>query len=80
MPIESVISAAHAVDPVFVVLSAVDVERVRRSTAELKSLARAQRICLGGAGAGEAEANAIGATLLVGGPVEEAQRLTELAS
>jgi len=80
MPIESVISAAHAVDPVFVVLSAVDAERVRRSTAELKSLARAQRICLGGAGAGEAEANAIGATLLVGGPVEEAQRLTELAS
>jgi MerR family transcriptional regulator, light-induced transcriptional regulator len=80
MPIESVISAALAVDPVFVVLSAVNAERVRRSTAELKSLARAQRICLAGAGAGEAEAKAIGATFLVGGPVEEAQRLTELAT
>jgi MerR family transcriptional regulator, light-induced transcriptional regulator len=79
MPIESVISAARAVDPVFVILSAVDTERVRRSTPELKSLARAQRICLGGAGAGEAEAKTIGATLLAGGPVEEAQRLTELA-
>jgi MerR family transcriptional regulator, light-induced transcriptional regulator len=80
MPIESVISAARAVDPVFVVLSAVDTERVRRSTPELKSLARVQHICLGGAGAGVAEAKAIGATLLVGGPVEEAQRLTELAT
>jgi MerR family transcriptional regulator, light-induced transcriptional regulator len=80
MPIESVISAARAVEPVFVVLSAVDAERVRRNTAELKSLARAQRICLGGAGAGEADAKAVGAILLVGGPVEEAQRLTELAT
>jgi DNA-binding transcriptional MerR regulator len=78
MPIESVISAARTVDPVFVVLSAVDGERVKRSTAELKSSALAQRICLGGAGAAEADAKAIGATLLLGGSVEEAQRLTEL--
>ena len=74
------ISAARAVDPAFVVLSAVDSETFRRSTAELKSLARTQSICLGGAGAGEAEARAIGATLLGGGPVEEAQRLTELVT
>lgn len=80
MPIESVISAARAVDPAFVVLSAADAERFGRSIAELKSLARTQSICLGGAGAGEAEAKAIGATLLAGGPVEEAQRLTELAT
>ena len=80
LPIESVISAARAVDPAFVVLSAVDPESFRRSAAELKSLARTQSICLGGAGAREAEAKAIGATLLGGGPVEEAQRLTELAT
>jgi DNA-binding transcriptional MerR regulator/methylmalonyl-CoA mutase cobalamin-binding subunit len=80
MPIESIVSAARAVDPAFVVLSAVDSERVRRSTAELKKLGRAHSICLGGAGFGEAEAKALGATLLEGGPVEEAQRLTELAT
>ena len=80
VPIESVVSAARAVDPSFVVISAVDAERFRRSTAELKSLARTHSVCLGGAGAGEAEARAIGATLLDGGPVEEAQRLTELAT
>jgi methanogenic corrinoid protein MtbC1 len=80
MPIESLISAAGAVDPAFVVLSAVDRESFKRSTAELKSLARTQNVCLGGAGAREAEARAIGATLLDGGPVEEAQRLTELAT
>jgi len=77
-PIDSVSSAARAVDPAFVVLSAVDTESFRRNTAELKSLARTQSICLGGAGAREAEAQAIGATLLGGDPVEEAQRLTEL--
>jgi len=80
LPIESVISAARAVDPAFVVLSAVDTETFTRSTKELKSLARTQSICLGGAGATEAVARAIGATLLDGGPVEEAQRLTELAT
>ena len=51
-----------------------------RSTAELKALARTQSICLGGAGATEAVARAIGATILDGSPVEEAQRLTELAT
>lgn len=80
MPIESVISAARAVDPAFVVLSAVDTESFTRSRAELKSLARTQSICLGGAGATETVARAIGATLLDRGPVEEAQRLTELAT
>ena len=80
LPIESVLSAARAVDPAFVVLSAVDTESFSRNMAELKSLARTRSICLGGAGATEAEAEAIGATLLDGGPVEEAQRLTELAT
>jgi MerR family transcriptional regulator, light-induced transcriptional regulator len=80
MPIESVSGAAHAVDPAFVVLSAVDAESFRRFAAELRALAREHRTCIGGAGAREAEAAAIGATLLSGGPVEEADRLTELAA
>jgi MerR family transcriptional regulator, light-induced transcriptional regulator len=80
MPIESVSGAAHAVDPAFVVLSAVDPESFRRFSAELRTLAREHRNCIGGAGAREAEATAIGATLLSGGPVEEADRLTELAA
>jgi len=80
MPIESVSGAAHAVDPAFVVLSAVDPESFRRFSAELRALAREHRTCIGGAGAREAEATAIGATLLSGGPVEEANRLTELAA
>jgi methanogenic corrinoid protein MtbC1 len=79
VPIESVMSAARAVDPAFVVLSAVDGERFRQSRAELESVATTQSICLGGAGAEEAEAAAIGATFLGGGPVDEAQRLTKLA-
>ena len=79
MPIESVISAAHAIDPAFVVLSAVDPESFLRFATELRALAGEHRTCIGGAGAREAEATAIGATLLSGGPVEEADRLTELS-
>ncbi len=80
MPIESVSGAANAVDPAFVVLSAVDPESFLRFATELRALAREHRTCIGGAGAREAEATAIGATLLSGGPVEEADRLTELAA
>jgi len=79
MPIESVISAAHAVDPAFVVLSAVDPESFLTLATELRALAGEHRTCIAGAGAREAEATAIGATLLSGGPVDEADRLTELA-
>jgi DNA-binding transcriptional MerR regulator len=78
MPVESVLSAARAVDPAAVVLSAVDPERFRRLTSELETLAREHRIYFGGAGAREVDAKAAGATLLSGGPVEEAERLTEL--
>jgi DNA-binding transcriptional MerR regulator len=80
MPIESVLSAAHAVEPAFVVLTAVDPESFLRFATEVRTLAAEHRVCIGGAGAREAEAAAIGATLLSGGPVEEADRLTELAA
>jgi DNA-binding transcriptional MerR regulator len=80
MPIESLVSAARAVEPAFIVLSAVDVKSFRRFASELTSLAREYRLCLGGAGAREAEAKAAGATLLPGGPIGEANRLTELVA
>lgn len=79
-PVESVVSAADAVDPEFVVLSAVDAKSFRKLVPELRALARSHRICIGGAGAREAEAKAIGATLLSGTPVEEADRLAEVAA
>jgi MerR family transcriptional regulator, light-induced transcriptional regulator len=80
MPIDSISGAAHVVEPACVVLSAVDPESFLRFTTELRALAREHRTCIGGAGAREAEAAEIGATLLSGGPVEEADRLTELAT
>ena len=79
-PVESVVSAADAVDPEFVVLSAVDAKSFRKLVPELRAFARSHRICIGGAGAAEAEAKAIGATLLSGTPVEEADRLAEVAA
>ena len=78
-PVESVVSAADAVDPEFVVLSAVNAKSFRKLVRELRALARNHRTCIGGAGAGEAEAKAIGATLLSGSPVEEAERLAQVA-
>jgi DNA-binding transcriptional MerR regulator/methylmalonyl-CoA mutase cobalamin-binding subunit len=79
-PIESVVSAADAVDPEFVVLSAVNAKSFRKLVPELRALAGKHRTCIAGAGAGKAEAKAIGATLLSGSPVEEAERLAEVAA
>jgi MerR family transcriptional regulator, light-induced transcriptional regulator len=78
-PIESVVSAADVVAPAWVVLSAVDPARYREFRSELRALARAHRICIGGPGATEVEAQTIGATALAGGAVDEAERLAALA-
>jgi DNA-binding transcriptional MerR regulator len=78
-PVESVAGAADVLEPTAIVLSAVDPAGFRTFRSELKALAREHRTCIGGAGAEEAEAKAIGATLLSGGPVEEAERLAEIA-
>src|SRR4051794_14104609 len=80
LPIESVVSAAAAVDPAFVVLSSVSPTGFRRFARELRPLAKKHRVCIGGAGASEAEAEAMNATLLADGPVEEADRLRELVA
>jgi MerR family transcriptional regulator, light-induced transcriptional regulator len=77
-PIDSVASAALAFAPGFVVLSAVTAERFSAIADELRELAKATRLCLGGAGAAAADVGA-GALALDGDPVHEAERLTELS-
>ncbi len=77
-PIESVANAALAFAPEFVVLSAVTAERFRARADELRELAKATRLCLGGAGAAVADVGA-DALALDGDPVHEAERLTHLS-
>ena len=79
-PVESVAGAALVLEPAAVVLSAVAPGAFQTYRADLRALAKQHRTYVGGAGATEADAKAIGATLLSGGPVEEAERLTELAA
>jgi MerR family transcriptional regulator, light-induced transcriptional regulator len=79
-PVESVAGAAVVLEPAAVVLSAVDPGGFQTYRAELRALAAKHPTYVGGAGASEAAAKAIGATLLSGGPVEEAERLAELAA
>jgi MerR family transcriptional regulator, light-induced transcriptional regulator len=75
-PIDSVASAALAFAPGFVVLSAVTAERFSAIADELRELAKATRLCLGGAGAAaDVGADAIE---LNGDPIDEADRLTTL--
>lgn len=76
-PLTSVADAAHASDAEFAVVSAVTPNPFREHRDELRKLARTQRLCLGGAGAVEAELD-VDAEILSGGPVDEADRLTSL--
>lgn len=76
-PLASVADAAHAADAVFVVVSAVSAERFRAHREELTQLAHRQRLCLGGAGAPDAELG-VDVEILDGGLVEEAERLNAL--
>jgi DNA-binding transcriptional MerR regulator len=78
-PVESVGNAAQAFGPRFVVISAVSSDRFRASLAELRKLARHERLCLGGAGAAAAELD-VDALLLPRDPVEEADHLTSLVA
>jgi MerR family transcriptional regulator, light-induced transcriptional regulator len=79
-PIDSIASAADAVGPAWVVVSAVDPQRYRELRSELRALARTHPVCIGGPGATEDEAKAIEATYLSGGAVEEAERLAALVA
>jgi DNA-binding transcriptional MerR regulator/methylmalonyl-CoA mutase cobalamin-binding subunit len=76
-PLTSVADAAQASAAVFVVVSAVTPKPFRAHGDELRTLAHRQRLCLGGAGAAEAALD-VGAEILSGDPVEEAERVTAL--
>jgi DNA-binding transcriptional MerR regulator len=77
-PIASVADAARSCDPAFVVVSAVDAQTIERHLDELDQLTHEFRLCLGGAGAATIPRQ-IDALTLLGDPVAEADRLTELA-
>jgi methanogenic corrinoid protein MtbC1 len=77
-PLASVADAAHACDPRFVVVRAVAPRAFRSHRAELAELATRHRLCLGGAGANGANLEDA-VEILTGGPVDEAERLTQLA-
>jgi DNA-binding transcriptional MerR regulator len=62
--------------PEIVILAAVDVDRFQHSIPDLAALTRHASLGLAGAGATAALADAVGATVLTGDPVTEAQRLT----
>ena len=76
-PLASVADAARACHPELVVVSAVGRRVFGRHRSELEQLAAEHRLCLGGAGA--AAANIENVEVLAAGPVEEAERLTQLA-
>jgi len=76
-PIASLTDAVQSCEPALVVVSAVNRRVFRRHAAELEQLSRAARLCLAGAGAARAEVDG-GVLRLSQGPVEEAERLTQL--
>jgi len=77
-PIASLADAVRSCDPTFVIVSAIDAGAFRRHAAELRQLAREARLCFGGAGAARTRVNA-DVLRLTGGPVDEAEQLTQLA-
>jgi MerR family transcriptional regulator, light-induced transcriptional regulator len=62
--------------PDIVILAAVTPERFQESISELITLARTASLRLAGAGATTSLADTVGATVLAGDPITEAQRLT----
>jgi MerR family transcriptional regulator, light-induced transcriptional regulator len=76
-PLETVESAAHALEPAVVVLSASTGDRVDEIAHELKAFARRHRVGLGGKGA-ETAPQDLGVVLLPNGPVQAADELTSL--
>ena len=76
-PITSVADTVQALDPTFVVVSAVDSRAFRRHAVELQQLSRDTSLCLGGAGAAGTHLGDDVLTLS-DDPVAEAERLTKL--
>jgi DNA-binding transcriptional MerR regulator len=78
-PLESVQNAADAFAPSVVVVSGVSAERFQTQAADLRRLVETHRLCLGGDGAAEAQLE-FDVERLTGGPIDEAERLTEQAA
>jgi MerR family transcriptional regulator, light-induced transcriptional regulator len=78
-PLDTVSRAADDLRPGLVVLSTVSDDRARAAADELRSLAGRHRVAVGGAGATDGVAEAIGAIALTGDVVVEAGRVTALA-
>lgn len=78
-PLDTVSRAADDLRPGLVVLSTVSDDRARAAVDELRSLAGRHRVAVGGAGATDGVAEAIGAIALTGDVVVEAGRVTALA-
>ena len=76
-PLETVESAAHALEPAFVVLSATTDDRADPVATELKPFARRRRLALGGKAFKKAPQD-LRDLLLPDGPVEAADELTSL--
>jgi MerR family transcriptional regulator, light-induced transcriptional regulator len=79
-PFESIDSAARAFEPDLVVISAVASERFDGLAGDLRSLARAHRVCLAGAGANGIDGSEFAVEILSGDPVTEAERLSQPTS
>jgi len=77
-PLESVVDAARSSAPVFVVVSSVSRRTLEEHRRQIEEIAGDFRVCVGGAAAEAADLPG-GIVRLVGGPVEEAERLTEMA-
>jgi methanogenic corrinoid protein MtbC1 len=77
-PLETVAEAARLASPACVVISSIDPTSIRRNRDQIAELARDYRVCLGGAGAAAAGLEADVLTL-TGNPVDEAERLTQVA-
>jgi DNA-binding transcriptional MerR regulator len=74
-PLEG-IERASANEPDLIVLSAVSREPIRSFAAQIRQLAEQHRVALGGAGASEADEQALGVVFLGDDPVSGADRLT----
>ena len=75
-PLDTLDEAASSLAPALVVLSATAAERVEPIATGLRKLARRHTLALGGGGADERAAKAIGALVLSGDPVAAADHVT----
>jgi DNA-binding transcriptional MerR regulator len=75
-PSEDISATLPGLTPAVVVLSAVTPQRFEEAAREIQELARRARVAIGGAGASEAAADALGAELLPAGIAEGAAALS----